>query len=166
MAGLASTHLLNARLGVEIEDAQRIKPGAALRLTGLHEGGAWIATTVASVDRRVEPATRLAAVIVSLPDGSPVFPGEAVKGEIAVSSHSNATVAPRTALLYEGDQPYVFVVVGNVASRRPVTVGLEQAGTVQLTAGVRPGERVVVEGGPALSDGIAIVETPTAQAKP
>lgn len=161
VASVASTRLLNARLGVEVEDAQRIQPGAAIRLTGLHEDGAAVEARAASVDRRVDPATRLAAVIVALPSGSPVLPGEALKGEIVVGEQTAAVVVPRAAVLYEGDQPYVFVVARNVASRRPVVVGLEQAEAVQVSAGVRPGERVVIEGGPSLSDGMATRETPT-----
>ncbi len=160
VAGLGSTSLLNARLGVEVEDAQRVRPGAAIRLTGLHDNGAAVEARVASVDRRVEPATRLAAVIVSLPPGGSFLPGEALKGQIVLGTLPNAIVAPRAAVLYDGDQPYVFVITRNVASRRPVTVGLEQADVVQLTSGVRPGERVVVEGGPALSDGMTTREGP------
>ena len=163
VASVASTRLLNARLGVEVEDAQRIQPGAAIRLTGLHEDGAAVEARAASVDRRVDPATRLAAVIVALPSGSPVLPGEALKGEIVVGEQAAAVVVPRAAL-YEGDQPYVFVVARNLASRRPVSVGLEQADLVQLASGVRVGERVVIEGGPSLSDGMSVREAPAAPA--
>ena len=166
VAGLGSTRLLNARLGVEVEDAQRIRSGAAIRLTGLHDDGAAVQARVASVDRRVEPATRLAAVIVSLPPGSPVLPGESLKGEIVVSTLPDAIVAPRAAVLYDGDQPYVFVVNRDVAARRPVTIGLEQADVVQLTRGVRAGDRVVIEGGPALSDGMKTREGPAPSTAP
>lgn len=167
VASVASTRLLNARLGVEVEDAQRIQPGAAIRLTGLHEDGAAVEARAASVDRRVDPATRLAAVIVALPLGSPVLPGEALKGEIVVGEQAAAVVVPRAAVLYEGDQPYVFVVARNLASRRPVVVGLEQADVVQLASGVRSGERIVIEGGPSLSDGMTTREAPAAPvAKP
>lgn len=164
VASVASTRLLNARLGVEVEDAQRIQPGAAIRLNGLHEAGAAVEARAASVDRRVDPATRLAAVIVALPSGSPVLPGEALKGEIVVGEQMAAVVVPRAAVLYEGDQPYVFVVARNLATRRPVVVGLEQADVTQLSSGVRVGERVVIEGGPSLSDGMMVRETPTAPA--
>ena len=166
VAGLGSTRLLNARLGVEVEDAQRIRSGAAIRLTGLHDDGAAVQARVASVDRRVEPATRLAAVIVSLPPGSPVLPGESLKGEIVVRTLPDAIVAPRAAVLYDGDQPYVFVVNRNIAARRPVTIGLEEADVVQLTRGVRAGDRVVIEGGPALSDGMKTREGPAPSTAP
>ncbi len=158
VARIGSTRLLNARLGIEVEDAQRIPPNASIRIAGLHEAGAVVETHVTAIDRRVEPGTRLAAVIVSLPPGSPLLPGEALRSEIIVKVLPNATVAPRAAVLYEGDQAYVFVVRGNVASRRLVTTGLEQSGQVQLTSGVQAGERVVIDGGPALSDGMAVRE--------
>lgn len=159
VASVASTRLLNARLGVEVEDAQRIRPGALVRLTGLHESGAAVDARAASVDRRVDPATRLAAVIVALPAGSPLLPGEALKGAVVVGLRADAVVVPRAAVLYDGEQPYVFVVSRGVASRRPVAVGLEQSDVVQLTDGVRPGEKVVIEGGPSLSDGMRTRET-------
>lgn len=158
VARIGSTRLLNARLGIEVEDAVRIPASASIRLTGLHQGGAIVEARVTSIDRRVEPGTRLAAVIVSLPPSGPLLPGEALKGDIVVKRLPDAIVAPRTAILYDGDQAYVFVVPDNVASRRLVTVGLEQSGLVQLTSGVHVGERVVTEGGPALSDGIAVRE--------
>lgn len=161
VARIGSTRLLNARLGIEVEDAQRIPPHAAIRLTGLHEAGAVVESRVASIDRRVEPGTRLAAVIVSLPPGSPLLPGEALRSDIVVRALPRATVVSRAAVLYDGDQAYVFVVRGGVASRRSVTVGLEQAGLVQVTSGVQAGERVVTEGGPALSDGMAVREAAT-----
>lgn len=95
---------------------------------------------------------------MSLPPGSPLLPGEALRSEIVVKVLPNATVAPRTAVLYDGDQAYIFVVRGNVASRRPVTVGLAQADQVQLTTGLQVGDRVVIDGGPALSDGMTVRE--------
>ncbi len=161
VARIGSTRLLNARLGIEVEDALRIPARASIRLTGLHQGGAVVEARVTSIDRRVEPGTRLAAVIVSLPPGGPLLPGEALKGDIVVKRLPAAIVAPRTAMLYSGDQAYVFVVRGAVASRRLVTVGLELSGLTQLTSGVQVGERVVTEGGPALSDGIAVREAAT-----
>lgn len=163
VASLGSTRQLNARLGLEVEDAQRLAPGAAIRLTGLHESGSLVETRLASIDRRVDPATRLAAALVTLPPGSPVLPGEALKGEIVLATRPDALVVPRPAVLYDSDQPFVFVIdAGRIARRRPVTVGLDQADVVQITQGVKLGDRVVVEGGAALSDGLATQEAPAA----
>jgi len=153
VAGLGSTRQMNARLGLEVEDAQRLEPGAPIRLTGLHESGSLVETRVASIDRRVDPTTRLAAALVALPPGSPVLPGEALKGEIVLATRADALVVPRAAVLYEGDQPLVFVIDrAGVARRRPVTIGLDQGDVIQIIAGVTVNDRVVVEGGAALSD--------------
>ena len=66
------------------------------------------------------------------------------------------TTAPRAAILYDGDVPFVFVVRDGKAIRRAVTIGIEQDDTVQIRTGVQAGDQLVVDGGPALSDGMAV----------
>jgi len=69
-----------------------------------------------------------------------------------------ATVAvdvPKSALRKDGDQDVVFVVKEKKAERRAVKVLNTQGDVVRLTAGVRDGEQVVVEG-PELLDGDAV----------
>ncbi|MGV9006836.1 MAG: efflux RND transporter periplasmic adaptor subunit [Brevundimonas sp.] len=156
VASLGSTALMNARLGVEVEDAQRLRTGAVLTLQGLHDEGVSVPARVTSIDRRVDPATRLAAILVAIPRGSPLLPGETLKAKIVANALRDVTTAPRAAILYEGDIPFVFVVRDGKAIRRPVTLGIEQGDTVQIRAGVQAGDRLVIEGGPALSDGIAV----------
>jgi hypothetical protein len=49
------------------------------------------------------------------------------------------------------------VARGETVERRAVTTGLEDGGVVEVVAGVSAGERVVVEGPPALADGDRVV---------
>ncbi len=60
---------------------------------------------------------------------------------------------PSEALRSEGDGRVVFVARGETVERRAVTTGLEDGGVVEVLAGLSAGERVVVEGPPALADG-------------
>lgn len=161
VASLGAAGRLNARLGVEVEDAQRLRAGAPLTLTGLHDQGGSAASRIASIDRRVDPTTRLAALLAPVPPGAPLLPGEAIKAQVVVATRNGVLTAPRTAILYDGETPYVFVVVGGKAARRPVQVGLEQSDRVELVSGLRPGDRVVIEGGPSLTDGMAVREAAT-----
>ena len=64
-----------------------------------------------------------------------------------------AVTVPRTALRRDGEQDVVLVVSGDRLERRAVQVGLARGDSVQLAAGLRPGERVVVEGPAELKDG-------------
>lgn len=167
VANLGSTALMNARLGVEVEDAQRLRTGTPLTLQGLHDEGVSVPARVTSIDRRVDPATRLAAVLVAIPRGSPLLPGETLKARIVANAFRGVTTAPRAAILYDGDVPFVFVVRNGKASRRAVTLGIEQGDTVQIRTGVQAGDQLVVEGGPALSDGMAVhTGQPTQAARP
>ena len=66
-------------------------------------------------------------------------------------------VIPSEALRSDGGAPVVFVARGDTVERRAVTTGLEDGGDVEVLAGVSAGERVVVEGPPALADGDRVV---------
>lgn len=164
VATLGATSRLNARLGIEVEDAQRLRVGAPVALEAMHEDGGRLDARIASVDRRVDSATRLAAALVDLPPAGPFLPGETLRGEISLGVQAGATVIPRRAVLYAGELPFTFVVVGGKAVRRDLRLGVEQSDRVQVLNGLRPGERVVVEGGAALSPGMAVKEARAAQA--
>ena len=64
---------------------------------------------------------------------------------------------PSAALRNDGGAQVVFVPRGDLVERRAVTTGLEDGGDVEVLAGVSAGERVVVEGPPALADGDRVV---------
>ncbi|MFM1769105.1 MAG: hypothetical protein RJA22_1634 [Verrucomicrobiota bacterium] len=67
-------------------------------------------------------------------------------------------VLPRSALRPEAGRDYVWVVRSGRVERRAVTVGEARGAEVVLAAGVRGGERVVVEGPARLEDGQAVAE--------
>ena len=60
---------------------------------------------------------------------------------------------PASAVRQENDASAVFVVNADVVERRTVTIGLEDAGDVELLGGLRQGEVVVVDVPPDLVDG-------------
>lgn len=149
-----------ARLGAEVEDIARLRTGQAVALSSLGADGRAYDGQVESLDRRVDPATRLAAVLVKLPGAAGFLPGETLKGEIVIGQQPAAVVIPRAAVLYEGETPNVFVVNGGKALKRGVRLGLERGDTIQVLDGVRAGEVLVTEGGAALSDGMKVRQAP------
>ena len=156
VAKLGALSGLRVRLGVEPGDAAAIRAGAQVRLSRL-SGGEARGVTVASVDPRLDAQTRLASVMVQAPAGA-FAPGEPLKGVIVLRQQPGATVVPRAAVLYDQEQPYVFVVQKSAAHRREVKLGAEDDDRAAIAQGLRPGERVVVEGAAALDDGMAVRE--------
>jgi len=72
---------------------------------------------------------------------------------IVTSDGLEAPAVPASALVREGEKASVWVVSGpKQFTRRQVKPGLEQDGAVQILEAVRPGERVVVQGGVFLSN--------------
>jgi hypothetical protein len=56
----------------------------------------------------------------------------------------------------EGEETAVFVVSGDKAQRKPVTLGLADAGHVEVKSGIAAGDKVIVTGQNGLPDGAAV----------
>jgi len=81
-----------------------------------------------------------------------VRPGTFVSVGIVRETHPQAVLVPRTAVVRELQEAYVYVAEGTVARKRVVEVGLEDAGRLEITRGLVPGEQVVTSGQGALKD--------------
>ena len=162
---IAAPDALQVRLGVEPEDARRVAAGQPVRLAPLNPGAATVMAKVSGIDRRVDPQTRLIAALVRLPAHSGLLPGAALRAEIVVATHQDAVTVPRAALLYTGEQAYLFVAGGGKAQRREVKTGVHDGDAVEITDGLKSGEPVIVSGNSVLEDGMAIrTQTDTAPA--
>lgn len=156
---------LRVRLGLEPDRAARVRVGEPVRLTPL-AGGVTASGVVSLVDPRVDAQTRLASLFARAPAGG-FAPGESLKGEIILGRRMGVILVPRAAVVFDGDEPAVFVVGGGAAHRRKVGLGIESVNAVEVTSGLAAGDRVVVGGVAALEDGMAVREAaPDAEARP
>lgn len=152
---IVGTGDLRARFGVDPALARRLAPGSVVRITP-SGGGESFSAPVLTVDPAVDPQTRLASLFVRLPAAASLGAGEPLTGDLSLPGGDGAPTIPYAALLDEGGQAYVFVVVGNIAHRRDVTVGVNDGQRAVIAHGLRAGEQVVVEGGTALEDGMRV----------
>lgn len=107
-----------------------------------------------------ESGARTRRIRMTLENPGPAF---RLGATINVSLSQRVTprfLLPASALLTEGDRRSVWVVAtdGHSVTRRDVTLGPapENAGEIAVTAGLRPGERVVVAGVHSIRDGQAV----------
>jgi RND family efflux transporter MFP subunit len=157
VAKVGDPSALRARLGVEPGLAARVRVGAEVQLSPA-SGGETVSGSVLAVDPRADLTTRLASVSIKLASAQGLAPGAPVRGTIVLGRHGGAVLIPRAAVLYDQDQPYVFTVAGNAAHRANVGLGAEQGDKIEVTKGLAPGARIVVEGASALDDGMAVRE--------
>jgi multidrug efflux pump subunit AcrA (membrane-fusion protein) len=60
------------------------------------------------------------------------------------SSPSQGLQVPKLAVVNEGESPVIFVLEGDVARRRKVTVGKTHDKLVEIESGVQAGEKVLL----------------------
>jgi hypothetical protein len=85
------------------------------------------------------------------------------KATAPASKDAKAAVAPgvlvaKSAVLQEDGHDVVYVLSGDKAERRAVTVASSTDQEVTLGAGVSPGERVIIDKPPGLADGTRVKE--------
>jgi membrane fusion protein, multidrug efflux system len=74
------------------------------------------------------------------------MPGMFGRVHIVYDTREQVPLVPVNAVLLEDGRASVFVVADGVAERRDVRVGYRNNGQFEITAGLEPGERVVVTG--------------------
>lgn len=96
-------------------------------------------------------------VIVSVDNSSGLLrPGMIVTADIVYARHQNVLAVPREALVIESDQPTLFVLDGNVARERKVSLGQGDGGSVIIDSGFTAGEQLIVTGQNVLSDSVQV----------
>jgi RND family efflux transporter MFP subunit len=116
-----------------------------------------VITTVPTADR--QKATVLVRIAFDQLDPR-ILPDMGVKvrflrdaGAEAAPSAAPVALVPKAAVATIDGQTYVFVVTGDTVDRRAVRVGGTDGDRVEILAGVRSGERVVVSPPPSLAGG-------------
>ena len=115
---------------------------------------------IALLDSRIDAATRAITARAEFPNPSGrIKPGMLMRVSIEHGGRDGLAV-PEAAVQFEGDQAYVFVIApkgeGQAARKQAVTVGVTQGGFVEITGGLKAGDRVVGDGLNRIQDGQAV----------
>ena len=109
--------------------------------------------SVSRIYPQLDNQTRTRTTEVTLSDSSLLFPGMFARLTLVLESISDATVIPQQALLIGQDEsPFAYTVVEGKASRRKVTLGIQEKEIVQVVEGIQAGETVVISGHEKLKD--------------
>jgi len=140
-----------------------VRPGQSAAVTGDHQPPA--TGVVRLVTPQVDPQTRLGLARITLPSGSGYRPGDFARVRIDVGAQP-ATVVPSAAIVFREGRSGVYVIdLQNRAHFRPVRTGLRSGGLVGVE-GVRPGERIAVEGAGFLAENNLVRVSGAAVARP
>lgn len=147
---------LKAVVQVPQVDAPRLRPGMTVRLEVPALGRSW----PGEVDRlypALDAGSRSATLAAFFPeDAVAVRPGMAVQAHVELEQIEGAVRLPAQAVHGEGPGRRVYVLEDGRARERPVQVAVARAGEYLITAGLEPGERVIVTADPRLGDGLPV----------
>lgn len=104
--------------------------------------------TISYVSPVVDEATRTATARVVLSNPDHVWrPGMFVTARVLVEDAEVPVVVPRTAVEIVGGERVVFVETDAGFAPRPIVGGRQDSRSIEVVAGLRPGERYVARGG-------------------
>jgi HlyD family secretion protein len=142
---------LELRADIAESDLTRLALGqtADLRLVSGHPP---IKATIRLIEPSIDATTRLGRARLTLADPSQTRPGMFVEATILVGE-TDAIAVPVTALKTNGQDSSVMLVKDGIVSLRKVSLGIRDAGLVQITQGLQAGDQVVLKAGAFVRDG-------------
>ena len=144
------------KIGVEVSqsDVVRIQKGQPAAVRVSRGEAKEYPGTVTVVNTTADPQAKKfhVEVTVNNPELS-LRPGTFGSVVFEVNSHDNALVVPQKAVI---EDKYVFLVQGTKAVKKAVALGLKNSVLVEVTAGLKEGDLVIVEGNFGLIDGTEV----------
>ena len=154
LAELWRSDVFEIRLPVSVVEAEFVDLAAgavAVLSDGVRE---WTAPVVRS-EGLVDPATRTTALIARLDQATPApTPGLFVKAKVQGRLLKNVAVIPRRALV--GPDRVVVVDEAGGLRFRSLTIVWQESGQVLVSAGLQPGDRVVLTALAAVVEGMPV----------
>lgn len=149
---MAKDAAIELRAQVQEIDLPGVHAGANVIITPAAPGLKRIHATVREVSPVVDPRSRLGTVYIDVSARSGLKEGMYARSAIETGMHDSIAV-PTKAIRAEENQKIVFILNGNKASRRPITIGTTAGDMVEVRSGLSEGADLIVAGAGFLKDG-------------
>jgi multidrug efflux system membrane fusion protein len=168
LATLIRRDPLLLRFRVPERDASRIKPGQQA-VFHVREDSREFTAKVVHVAESADDTSRLVDITANIDDPTDrsLRPGSFAEITVPVSSPGEAPVIPAGAVRPSERGFLAYIVEGDKAVERILTLGMRSAdGRVEVLSGLKGGEMLVVRGSEALSNGVTVRIGAPAEAAP
>lgn len=148
---------LRVQVFVPESEVPFIRNGTPVQVRAEELGNRILTGTVTRFAHALDPDTKtmLAEVELANEDGA-LRPGAYATVRLEVERKTDALLLPLTALVVEKAGAFVFKPVEGKAKKIPVRTGFNDGANVEVLEGVQAGERVLVAGQQALTDGLPV----------
>lgn len=150
--------LSEADLKLARESLSKNELTVSVRPTNASDGTQSVTVPVSFIDNAVDQTSGTFRLWAMIDNSSKVFwPGESVNARATVGIAHNLVVVPNVAIAPQQNGMVAYVVGDeNKVQTRAVKVAFRSDGTAGITDGLKPGDKVVVEGQQSLTDGATV----------
>ncbi len=135
------------------KNMREVKIGQKAFITSDHFAGDRFEGWVKRISPVVDPASGTFKVTVGVRNrGAKLRPGMFVNVHIIVDTHKDVVLIPKTAIVYENENMYAYVVRDSVAQRIKIEPGYEDNEKVEVLKDIEEGEMVIVVGQAGMKD--------------
>jgi RND family efflux transporter MFP subunit len=150
---IADLDHLDVLVYVTEPDLPSLHTGDPIRIAVDSYPGRVFRGVVSRIAGGVDPVTRTAQVEIDIPNpGHLLRPGMYATVNLSAGT-TRALVVPLSALVSAGTQHFVWAVVDNKTTQRPVTVGRSTGDVIEITGGVTAQDLIVVRGTDLVREG-------------
>ena len=162
---LTSNQALDLRLLIPTERASQLRPGLPVQLTGAN-GEAISPGSISFISPQVTSQSQAILAKATFDNSKrQLRDGQFVRAKITWNSRPNAVVIPTTAIIFQGQERFVYVTSNGensqspslVAKRQPIQLGLVKGDKAEVIQGLQAGTQIIVSGTQKLSDGATIL---------
>ena len=159
LATLVDVSKLRLRFKVSETESLRAKAGSEVYFKVAALGPKSFPAQIYHVGEIADLTTRQVEVAAWVRNPGDLKPGFFAEVTLAVESKKGALTVPEGAVQASERGFIAYAVEDGKARVRPIEIGLRTgAGVVEILSGLKPGERVVIEGSDRLGEGVAVAE--------
>lgn len=144
---LVQVHKVKVNVGIAERDIPTFKAGDSVKVRldaypdRVFDGTIQIISPTADMSTH----TFTAEIALDNPDGC-LMPGMIARAELVKNVYPDAIVVPVFSAMLLDDSRYVFLERDGKAELQPIEIGIVQGNDVQITEGLKPGDRLIVVG--------------------
>ena len=131
----------------------RIKKNQKAFLTSDNLGGKEFTGWIKRVSPVVDPQSGTFKVTVGVKNQKgQLRPGMFVNAHIITETHKNAALISKSALVYENEKMFVFVVRDGIASKVLLNAGFQDYQNIEALSDIEAGDKIIMVGQAGLKD--------------
>jgi RND family efflux transporter MFP subunit len=147
VAEIVDLKRLVVMVNVPADEAAQLHAGQSAEVSAGNINKPVATGTVAFISPSIDMKVAAAPVRLSLPEDTPLRPGQFVRARIVTEELNDRLVVPRESVIKTDDGKVIYLVEGEKAVQLPVKTGLREGDLIEVEAdGLKEGDAIVTVG--------------------